>query len=90
MMKRKRMRERQQVPTELVTVEKIMSAPEFALGVADYRAGRPPRESTRWNGNQSWDYERGRAWAAVAPRSVQVKINGRLNPRALDWQDAIL
>ena len=89
-MRKMRKREREQEPTEPVAVEKIMSAPEFALGVSDYRAGRPPRESTRWNGNQSWNYERGRAWAAVAPRSVQLKINGRLNRAALVWKDAIL
>jgi hypothetical protein len=65
---------------------KIMSAPTFALGVADVRARRPyHRDYEIWDGNGQCDYERGRIWAALAPRNVPLKRNGRINPDAVGW-----
>jgi hypothetical protein len=59
-----------QVPTEGITLASIMSSKAFTLGVADKRAGRPPREIGAGVDNAqnydcinaSWNYERGRAW----------------------------
>jgi hypothetical protein len=64
----------------------IMGCPKFALGVADVRAGRPqhPRY-TQWCTNDQWNYERGRAWAVQAPRSVPLKRDGELNDEAVRW-----
>jgi len=76
----------QQVPTSPTTIEEIMDTREFLLGTIDYRAGRPHRSDyTRWNGNQQWNYERGRQWAALAPRSVALKRNGKLTAEAMRW-----
>jgi hypothetical protein len=86
-----RLREGEQVPTDFITIEEIMSTPEFALGALDLRAGRGYRAAyATWDGNQQWDYERGRHWAVAAPRSLPLKVGGRLNPKALRYQDAIL
>jgi hypothetical protein len=84
-----RWREGQQVPTILATVEQIMSSPYFARGVADVRAGRGycADYDTWGHSNNRWDYERGRQWAAVAPRSVALKRNGRLTTEAMGWYD---
>jgi hypothetical protein len=45
-------RDGDQVPTRPTTILKIMASPEFALGVADARAGRPYRD-----GYQAWHYQ---------------------------------
>jgi hypothetical protein len=75
-----------QVPTFPATIEEIMSTPEFVLGVNDGRAGRGHRSAyTTWGTNQQWNYERGRAWAAVAPRSVVLKRNGKITVEAKRW-----
>jgi hypothetical protein len=74
-----------QVPTFLTTVEEIMASPYFVLGAADQRAGRGYRSAyTTWSVNNLWNYERGRAWAVLAPRSVALKRDGKLNPAAID------
>jgi hypothetical protein len=80
-----RLREGDQVPTRPVTWKEIMQAPVFALGVADARAALPFRqEYDRWSGSQQWNYERGRAWAALVPRHIAVRLrNGKLNRNAL-------
>jgi len=77
----------EQVPTRPTTVVEIMSRPTFALGVADARAGRPyHRDYDLWRDcNLRWSYERGRQWAAVAPRDVPLKRNGKINPEAVSW-----
>jgi hypothetical protein len=75
-----------QVPTSGTTIEAVMSSPYFALGVADQRAGRGYRSAyATWEGNAQWDYERGRAWAVLAPRSVALKRDGELNPVAVAY-----
>jgi hypothetical protein len=76
-----------QVPTRPVTIAEIMSAPRFAQGVADQRAGRPyPNDYDCWkHTNDRWDYSRGRQWAAAAPRSVALKVNGKISTVAKRW-----
>jgi hypothetical protein len=75
---------KQQVPTKLTTREQIMRSRYFALGVDDLRTGRGyPAAYLMWKPNDQWSYERGRAWAVLAPRSVQLKRNGKLNPAAV-------
>jgi hypothetical protein len=86
-----------QVPTEWITLASIMSSKAFTLGVADKRAGRPPREMGAGVDNAqdydcinaSWNYERGRAWAVVAPATMPLRIGGRLNPAALRLLDRV-
>ena len=73
-----------QVPTAPTTIAEIMNAPEFALGVADARAGRPMHQAfDAWDGNRQWNYERGRQWARLAPGSVMLKRNGKVTPQAI-------
>jgi hypothetical protein len=75
-----------EVPTVPTTIRAIMSAPEFALGVADARAGRPYRPGYEsWDAGRQEDYERGRQWARVAPRSVTLKERGRVTAAAMRW-----
>jgi hypothetical protein len=75
-----------QVPVVPVTIAEIMSAPHFALGAADQRAGRGYRDDYEtWGVNDQWGYERGRSWAIRAPRSVELRRNGKLNPAAIRW-----
>src|SRR5260370_3496456 len=70
-----------------VTVERIMRDPAFALGAADVRAGLPfRRQYDRWGTNTQWCYERGRAWALLAPRHIKVHgRDGKLTPNAVAW-----
>jgi hypothetical protein len=65
-----------------------MRSRQFAMGVADVRAGRlqHPRY-TQWTTNEQWNYERGRAWAVQVPRSVLLKRDGKLNVEAVKWFD---
>jgi hypothetical protein len=87
--KNKNRRADQQVPTTAVTAERIMSRRTFGLGVADVRAGLPPRADFDGSApecwNDQWCYERGRAWALLVPRNVQVRRNGKVTPEALRW-----
>jgi len=78
---------KQQVPTSPTTIEEIMATREFALGVIDGRAGRGYRSTyATWKPKDQWNYERGRAWAAVAPRAVVLlKRNGELTAEAKRW-----
>jgi hypothetical protein len=71
---------RRQVPERTLSLQSIMRSAAFARGVADVRAGRPPRFDTEDN----WEYERGRQWAIAAPPTMPLKIGCRLNPDAID------
>lgn len=79
--------DRQQVPTTPTTVFAIMSRPTFALGVEDARASRGyRRDYDTWEDtNDRWTYERGRQWARVAPRTVPLKVNGKVTQQAMQW-----
>ena len=73
-----------QTRTTSVTLRFIMSRRKFMLGVQDLRAGRDfHADYDSWPEDQ-WPYEQGRLWAAVAPRNMPVKINGKVNPKAMD------
>ena len=77
---------REQEPTQPVSVPTIMRCRAFAAGVSDARAGLAFRSDyERWETNDQWNYERGRAWATLAPRDVPLKRNGKLNERAVTW-----
>ena len=63
-----------------------MRSPYFAFGVADVRAGQAPRAAyEQWDGNEQWNYERGRQWAVLAPRDMPLKLGSKLNPQAVKW-----
>ena len=66
----------EQVPTRPVSARWIMSQPAFALGAADARAGRT---------NGQWGDERGRVWATLTPRHVQLRRGGKITSEALAW-----
>jgi hypothetical protein len=68
-----------QVWTVRTTVRAIIRSPSFQRGVAEVRAGRLPRFDTE----NDWDYERGRQWAVVAPRSMPLLIGSKVNPKAV-------
>jgi hypothetical protein len=56
------------------------------LGVIDGRAGRDHRSAyATWGSNEQWNYERGRQWAVLAPRSVALKRSGKLTAEAKHW-----
>ena len=75
-----------QVPTMPVSAHWIMSQPTFALGAADARAGRGThRDYDLWDTNGQWNYERGRAWATLTPRHVQLRRAGKITSEALAW-----
>jgi hypothetical protein len=80
-----RLHEGAQVPTRGTTIEEIMSSPYFALGVADVRARRGFRaDYDTWaHANAQWDYDRGRQWATVAPKSIPLKRNGKITREAM-------
>ena len=76
-----------QIAIRAVSVEWIMGQPEFALGVADARAGRPTRtDYESWSdSDHQWNYERGRQWARLAPRSVVLKRQGKITKEAMRY-----
>ncbi|HEY5378695.1 MAG TPA: hypothetical protein VIJ78_04070 [Pseudolabrys sp.] len=57
---------------------------EFTAGVTDFRAGKAPRFDVTEPQWRHWEYERGRLWATIAPRSLLLTLAGRLNPKAID------
>jgi hypothetical protein len=75
-----------QIPTRPTTIVEIMSHPSFVLGVADARAGRGyHKDYDLWTGNMQWCYERARQWAALTPKNVPLKLDGKINPNAVAW-----
>ena len=77
---------RAQVPTKGVTIEWIMGSPAFGLGFEDARKGIPfdwRIGSDQPNANNSWNYERGRLFAHIAPLGMPLRIDGYLNPKAV-------
>jgi hypothetical protein len=81
-----KMKTKKQIPVKGITVEEIMAWPHFAHA----RAGKPYRSeysSSGWSINDRWMYERGRMWAARAPRNVVLKRNGRVTAEATRWFD---
>jgi hypothetical protein len=72
----------EQAPTVPASTRMIMSHPAFALGLEDIRNGKPfdpPGGHTK----NSWSYERGRLFGAIAPLNLPLRIRGKLNPQAV-------
>jgi hypothetical protein len=72
----------EQAPTVPASTQAIMSRPAFALGLDDIRNGKPfdpPDDHT----NNTWAYERGRLFGAIAPLNMPPRIRGKLNPQAV-------
>jgi hypothetical protein len=63
--KQRRDFDRKQVATSSCSAASIVYSPHFAIGVADVRAGAPPRFDEMQD--SFWAYERGRQWAVLAP-----------------------
>jgi hypothetical protein len=69
----------EQVPSFPTTIDAIMRTREFEMGTVDGRAGRGyPAVYDGWDDDRQWNYERGRQWAALAPRSVVLKHSGKV------------
>jgi hypothetical protein len=62
----------------ITTASRIMRSDEFKRGFEEARAGRPPQFDC-----DEWDYERGRLFAYIAPRAMPLRVDGKLNPKAL-------
>ena len=67
--KQRRDPDREQVDTVRCSAAVIVDSPYFAVGVADLRAGAPPRFDEMQD--EYWAYERGRQWAALAPINME-------------------
>ena len=75
-----------QIRTQPTSALWIMSQPSFGLGVADVRAGRGThRDYDLWDTDGQWNYERGRAWATLTPRHVELRRAGTITSEALAW-----
>ena len=74
-----------QVTEVQTTVEWVMSKPAFRMGVEDVRRRRPYRAGyDSWDINTQWGYERGRAWAILAPHDLPLhNTDGTLNATAI-------
>lgn len=69
---------RKQTSTHGVTAWTILNNREFARGLDEVRRGEPFDPN-----NDSWDYERGRCFGFIAPLDMPLRIDGKINPRAL-------
>jgi hypothetical protein len=76
---------RQQIRTRECSTTSIMCHPHFATGLDDIRAGRPFADHVT---DEHWAYERGRLFGAIAPQSMPLFIDGRLNRKAVNLLDA--
>jgi hypothetical protein len=76
-------REQKQISTISITVQEIMETSEFARGFEDARAGIAFDWRIGSATNHSWSYERGRQFAHIAPITMALRINGKLNRKAL-------
>ena len=62
----------------------FMQQKSFARGIEDVRTGQPPRfDAYAGNINDLVAYEKGRQFAFLVPTSLPLKLNGKLNPKAL-------
>jgi len=73
----------QNARTRAVTTRSIVGNPQFARGLDEVRRGLPFDPD-----NDSWHYERGRAFGRIAPLDLKLRIGGKLNPRALALAEA--
>jgi hypothetical protein len=75
---------RAQADSHCVSFKTIMRTAAFRHGVNDVRKGRAPRFDAEW-GDDIWDYEKGRQFGIISPRSMAIVIDGQLNPEAVDF-----
>jgi hypothetical protein len=73
---------RSQASTQPISYKAILRHRAFEEGFNEARAGGRPRFDSFGPG-EDWFYEWGRQFAHVAPRSMSLRINGRLNPTAV-------
>jgi hypothetical protein len=69
--------------TRPVTTRTIVASRAFARGFDEVRKGIPFNPD-----NDEWSYERGRCFGFIAPLDMPLRIDGRLNPKALKLADA--
>jgi len=73
----------EQVPTVPASTRSIVASKEFARGFEEVRKGLPFNPD-----NDSWEYERGRAFAFIAPLDMPLRIGRKLNPKAVALAEA--
>jgi hypothetical protein len=69
-----------QALTRGVSISRFMRSAEFRRGVAEVRTGQPPD----FDREDSLSYEVGRQFGVVAPRTMPIFLNGKLNPKAAE------
>jgi hypothetical protein len=74
-----------QVKTRRTATTAIMASASFELGLEDARKGVP----FDWRRDDDyWAYERGRLFGHIAPLNMPLRIDGKLNPKAVALFDA--
>lgn len=68
-----------QTDTRGISLERFMCLTAFKRGLAEVRAGRPPDFDGECD---QLVYEAGRLFGCLAPRTMQITLNGRINPKA--------
>jgi hypothetical protein len=80
----------QQMESAAISIENVLRDSAFERGVKSYREGwgadydHPFGKLIPTSDNDIANYERGRQWAAIAPKSTKIYVKGKLNPRALE------
>jgi len=74
---------RKQARSHAVIIRSIVASREFARGLDEVRNGFPFDPN-----NDSWNYERGRAFGWIAPLDLPLRIGTKLNPKALALAEA--
>jgi hypothetical protein len=74
---------RKQVRERRVSIRTIVASKEFARGLEEVRAGLPFNPDV-----DSWNYERGRCFGFIAPLDMPLRIDGKLNLKALALAEA--
>jgi hypothetical protein len=72
----------EQVPTRTATAAAVLRSAAFNRGLDEARAGRPPDFDSHID---DWDYERGRQFATIAPLTMRIFKNKKLNRKALQF-----
>jgi hypothetical protein len=75
-----------QAPT--LHVIHIETLPAFALVPLVFCAVRSFSNHLDDPNNDEWDYERGRCFGFIAPINMALRVNGKLNPKALQLAEA--